>query len=323
MARSTATRDSGWSAGHKALAERIAEWIDGLADRAAAAEAIAALGEAAVPGLREYLRLGPEVIPQPRCFAVAMLARLRGEAATEALRVTLRGNGFHGLPPQLAESEYVVKNTAMEALAVRDYPLLADDVAFGIGERLRAAIVAAGRLRCASQAGVLLRLLDDDVLAESAADALAALGADAVSAAVQERVDAWLTEAELTARARLAAIRALRVLRAVHGALAEASLARALHAKHPAVRAAAALLAWPRRRDDAIIDPLMRGALGFDRALADDCRVALQADAVAAHAAAQAALRRNAEPGLYGSVRPLDAEQLRWLDEFIRAGSGS
>jgi hypothetical protein len=305
-------------ANRDATMEPIAAWIDDIAGHAEAAEAIAKLGEAAIPGLRDYLGRGPQVIPQPRCFAVSMLARLHEEASTNALREVLRDNVLHGLTPQLAESEYVVKSAAMEALAARSYPALADDVAFGVGERLRAAVTAAGRLRQSGLAEALTGLLDDDVLADTAAEALIVLGAPA-SVAIRARLDAWLMEAGLSARRRLALLRALRVMYAVHGAVPVATLEHALRAEHPAVRAAASLLAWPRRRDMTLADNLLHGALCFDRDLADDCRQVLRGCGPQTLGAANAALQRNAEPDLYGTLRPLTSEQHDWLVRFMRA----
>lgn len=305
-----------------AHAQRIAAWIDDIAGHADAAEAIAKLGEAAVPGLRDYLGRGPEIIPQPRCFAVAMLARLHGEAATRALRAVLRDNALHRLTPQLAESEYVVKSAAMEALAERDYPTRADDVAFGVGERLRAAVAAAGRFGQSGLAEALAGLLDDDVLADTAVAALIALG-ESAAAALAARLDTWLVEAELSARRRLALLRALHVLRVVHGAVPPMVLEHALRAQHPAVRAAASLLASLHRRDASIVKNLLHGALSFDRGLTDDCRNALQGSGSQALQAANEALRRNAEPDLYGTQHPLSSEQRDWLVRFIRTSGGS
>jgi hypothetical protein len=297
-------------------AEQIAAWIEDLADRAAAAEAIAALGEAAVPGLRDYFRRGPEVIPQPRCFAVAMLARLHGEAATSALRAVLRDNRLRGLTPQLAESEYVVKSAAMEALVARGDPSLPDDVAFGIRERLRPAVVAAARLRQDGVAEALAGLLDDDVLADTAVESLIAIGTPAV-AAITARLDAWRLEGESSARRRLATIRALRVLYRVAGEDSPATR-RALDDPHPAVRAAAALPAWPRRRDFPILDALLHGACGFDRELADDCRAALEHAGAESIEPVRDALRRDAEPDLYGQSQRLSSAQQDWLTKHLR-----
>ncbi len=310
--------DTSMSINQDTDAEQVAAWVGNLAGHAEAVNAITALGEAAIPGLRAYLARGPEIVPQARCFAVAMLARLHGEAATDALRDVLRGHPLHGLSPQLAESEYVVKNAAMDALATRPYPRLKDDVAFGIGERLRTAVAAAGRLRQGDTADVMVALLDDDVLAETAVDSLATLGAPAV-AAITVWLDAWLVEMDLSVRRRLAIVRALRVLRVLHGEIPTKTVEHALQAASPAVRAAASLLVWPQCRDENIRDNLLHGALGRDWGLADACRDALQPPGPQMLEAAQAALQRDAEPDMYGDLHPLGTEQKDWLTRFIRA----
>jgi hypothetical protein len=105
----------------------------------------------------------------------------------------------------------------------------------------------------------------------------------------------------------------------VCGAIPAVTLERALHADHPVVRAAAALSAWPGHRGRWIIDDLLRGALGFDRDVADACREALRHSAPQALDAANAALRRNAEPDLYGVLHPLTTEQRDWLARFTHS----
>lgn len=294
-------------------AVQIAAWADSPAEHAHAAEMLAQWGEDAIPGLRGYLCRDPQVIPQPRCFAVAMLARLHADAATSALRDVLHAHPLHTLAPAFAEAEYVVKCDVVDALAVRVYAARDADIACGVSERLRAAVIAAGRLRLTAIADALVDLLDDDVLAEAAMQSLAALGA-AAGNAITPRLDAWLTEAELSARRRLALIRALRVLRQTSITAKPApALRRALADAHPAVRAAAALLAWPTQRDGGVIEALLHGALGFDRDLADACRVALDASDVDVGIFARAARQRNAEPDLYGKPRPLSPAQRDWL----------
>ncbi|MGH8233309.1 MAG: hypothetical protein ACREPU_03830 [Rhodanobacteraceae bacterium] len=294
------------------LSRRIADWIDDIASHAEAADAIAAMREAAIPGIRAYLARGPQVVPQTRCFAVAMLARMHLPAATQAMREVLRANRLHSLSSTFAESEYVVKSGALEALATRADDALADDVVFGISERLRVAVDIAGRLQFAEVAVQLVDFLDDDVLAETAMDALAAMGPKA-AAAIAPRLDAWLTEAEFSARRRLAVIRALRVMHHVHADGTRRTIQHASNDWHPAVRAAGALLAWPARRDATTIECLVHGAVGFDRGLADDCREALTGVGTELVEPVRGVLRRSSEPGLYGDEQALSSEQHDWL----------
>lgn len=298
------------------LQAQVSRWIDDLAGHAQAADAIGALGDAAVPALRAYLATEPQPVPHARAFAVAMLARLPGAGPTAALREALRAHPLESLAPPCAESECVVKNDAMEELVRRGCAGLADDVAFGVHERLRAAVDAVGRLELVALAGALVDLLDDDVLAEDATTALVALGT-ASARAIEARLDAWLTEAEWSARRRLALIRALRVLHRTGSAGAGPVIARALQAPDPALRAAAALLAWRTRRDQALLDPLVRGAIGFDRELADDCRSVLDESGVDIAEHAQRAWQRNAEPDLYGGLHTLQSRQKAWLRKHM------
>lgn len=296
---------------------RMAAWIDDLAGHGEAADTIAALGEAAIPALAAYLAGDPQAIPQARCFAVAMLGRLRTGTATAALREVLRAHPLKSLAPLYAESEYVVKSDVLDALALRSYPELHDDIAFGVDERLCAAVAAAGRLGLSALADVLVGLLDDDVLADDAIASLTVLGQSS-SRAIMMRLDAWLLEAELSARQRLALIRALRVLHRIDGAFDSLVITRALKAPHPALRAAAALLIWPARRDPAVVESLLHGAIGVDRELAGDCRVALEQAGADIQEQARRALRRNAEPDLYGQSRSLSSEQQDWLKRHTR-----
>lgn len=304
--------------GQNNLTCQIADLIEDIAGHTEAADAIAAMGQAAIPGIREYLGRGPQVVPQPRCFAVAMLARLHAPEAAQVLREVLHANPLHSLSPLFAESEYVVKSDALLALAARDDDELADDVAFGISERLRVAAGIAGRFKRDDLATSLADFLDDDVLAETAMDALVAMGPNA-TAAMAPRLDAWLTEAGFSARRRLAVIRALRVMHRLCATGTKQVIQHALDDEHPAVRAAGALLAWPARRDEVAIESLVHGAVGFDRGLADDCREAMAGAGAELVESAQRVLQRNTEPDLYGDEQVLTSEQRDWLVRCLNA----
>lgn len=304
--------------GHHEPSRPIAELIDQIAGHAEAADAIAAMGESAIPGIGDYLARGPQVVPQPRCFAVTMLARLHAPEATQVLREVLHANLLHSLSPPFAESEYVVKSDVLLVLAAREDDELADDVAFGISERLRVAADIAGRFRLAGATASLVDFLDDDVLAETAMDALGAIGPNTVAAMVP-RLDAWLTEAGFSARRRLAVVRALRVLHRLQATGTRQVIQRALEDEHPSVRAAAALLAWPARRDEVVIESLLHGAVGFELGLADDCREALVGAGAEVIELVQRALQRNTEPDLYGDEHALSSGQRDWLVRYMNA----
>jgi hypothetical protein len=299
-------------------AGQVADWIDDLAGHAHSADAIAALGDAAIPGLREYLARGPQAVPQARCFAVAMLARLPARAATEVLREVLRTHPLKSLAPPFAESEYVVKSDALVALGARTYREHFDDIIFGLHERLRVAVEAAGRWHVTSAIGPLLDFLEDDVLAAAAVDALTAMQETSCDAIVTN-LDAWCEEAALSSRRRLALIRAMRVLHGCGRFVDTGVLRHLLAAQHPAVRAAAALLVRPTDRDTAMIESLLHGALGFDRELAGDCRMVLEQAGGNLCQPARQALQRNAEPDLYGQLHTLTSAQRDWLLRYLEA----
>ncbi|MGH8118457.1 MAG: hypothetical protein ACREPJ_14350 [Rhodanobacteraceae bacterium] len=300
------------------ITAQVAAWIDDFPGHAQAVDAIAALGEAAIPALRAYVAGDPQAIPQARCFAVAMLARFDADTATSALRAVLRLHPLKALAPPYAESEYVVKSEALQALCRRSCPQLADDIAIAVHERLRVGVRAVGTHGLAGLADAVVDVLDDDVLAEAAAGALALVGS-ASTTAIMPRLDAWLAEAEWSARRRLALLRALRVLHGLHARLGPGVSTHALAAVHPAVRAAAALLAWPGRRDPVVTEALLRGAVGCDRDLADLCRAASEQAGPDLPGSARQALRRNAEPDIYGELHPLSAAQRDWLERRLRA----
>lgn len=303
---------------HNDIAGQVADWIDDLGDHAHSADAIAALGDAAIPGLHEYLAQGPQAVPQARCFAVAMLARLPTRAATEALREVLRTQPLKSLAPPFTESEYVVKSDALVALGARTYPEHFDDITFGLHERLRVAVEAAGRRHVTSAIGPLLDFLEDDVLAVAAADALTAMREMSCDA-IETNLDAWCEEAALSSRRRLALIRAMRVLHCCGRSVDTGVLRHLLAAQHPAVRAAAALLIQPTDRDAAMNETLLHGALGFDRELADDCRMVLEQAGGNLCRPARQALQRNAEPDLYGQLHTLTSAQREWLLRYLEA----
>lgn len=293
----------------------VAAWIDDIAGHAQATEAIAGMGDCAIGAIADYLRASPQVIPQPRCFAVAMLVRLDAAEATGALREVLRNHPLRELAPQLAYAEYVVKNDAMQALLARGYPELAVDVAFGIQERLPAAVRGVAQLNLSPLAPALVVLLDDDVLADTVSQVLTGLGTSA-SNALLARLDGWLWQSPYSARLRLATIRGLLVLARIGAPVDSESkriLGRALHDPHPLVQAAGALVLWPLQHGDDLVAELVRGALGHDQVLASACCVALAQTGSALLRPAMRAVQRDAEPDLYGYTHAPADDQRRWL----------
>lgn len=254
----------------------VAAWIDDLAEPEQATERIMALGHAAIGPLIAYLDRGPQLVSQPRVFAVRMLARLHDSRVILQLRKLLHENPLHGLSAALAESEYRVKDAVLESLVAQAGLAAADDVAFGVcSERLPAAVRAAGALRLRALVPALTALLTDDVLAEPAATALHTMQPDSASG-VMSAVGDWLDAETDTPRTRLALIRAFRWL-AEAGIATDAALReRALSHPCTPVRSAAALSAPATNVSAAVVGALAHGALAVDESLAMDCRQRLQ-----------------------------------------------
>jgi hypothetical protein len=300
--------------GHDPQADvaRVAGWIDDLAAHEQATERIMAMGLAAVEPLADYLRRGPQAISQPRVLAVRMLARLHDARVPGLLRRLLHDHPLHGLPPHLAESEYRVKDAAVEALALTQGCATAEDVLFAIRhERLPAAVRAAGFLRLTSLAPALAGLLADDVLAEPAATALSALRPESV-AIVEAHIRAWLDAETDTARTRLGLVRGFAWL--ATGPAARDDTLQRQGLRHPcaAVRAAAAL-AMREGAAEPVVQALAHGVLGRDGLLALACRDRLRHIGPALFEPAMDALCADAEPDVYGNLHPADGNARRWL----------
>lgn len=303
------------------LRQRIFAAVDNLAAHTATEKWLAQLGVATIAPLSAYLDQPPAPIPQARCFAVAMLARLRDETATRALRRHLYAHPLATLEPVPAQAEFVVKNDLVAALAERHYPELERDLGFALDhERLPAAARAVGRLRMTALGSTLATLLEDDTLAVPAAQALLALGEpgrQSLLAALQVHLEAPHADV----RNRRALIRVLLALGHVPQAPDMAWLAAALRYPHAQVRAAAARLAWRARPRPGLRRALLHGALGNDLELADACRTALQT-CDWPERAALCCLRRGWEPDVYGDRSGLTPEAYAWLfRNSLRSGS--
>lgn len=254
----------------------VAAWIDDLAEPEQATERIMAMGHAAIGPLIAYLGRGPQLVSQPRVFAVRMLARLHDARTTDCLSQLLHDNPLHGLPAALTESEYRVKNAALESLVEQIGSAAAADVAFGVlSERLPAAVRAAGKLQLYALVPALVALFSDDVLADTAATALHSMRPDCVPGMLAA-VNDWLDAETDTPRMRLALIRAFRWL--AEAGIAPGSVLQERALAHPCllVRSAAALAAPATDVSEAIVGALAHGALVTDERLARDCRQRLQ-----------------------------------------------
>ena len=286
---------------------RVESWIDDLSAHEQATECIMAMGSAALEPLLHYLERGPQLVSQPRVFAVTMLARLRDPRVPHVLRRLLHDHLLHGLPALLAEAEYRVKDAVVEAMVYTQACATMEDVAFAMqSERLPAAVRAAGVLHLVLLAPALSGLLIDDVLAASAAIALSALQPESI-AAVTESIRSWLNTNSETTRTRLGLVRGFGWMGAISATGESALQERGLQHLSTLVRAAAAL-SMHDAKAPRVVAAFVHGALASDVMLALACRHRLQDVGEMLFDPAMNALGENAEPDIYGNFHPAEAE---------------
>ncbi|GAB2582975.1 hypothetical protein ISP15_07550 [Dyella jejuensis] len=290
---------------------QVAAWLDDLARREMAIEAIAALGSRAIDPLASYLEHGPQPVSQSRVLAVEMLGRLHDARVPKLLRKLLRAQPLHDLPPELFESEYRVKDAAIKAL-VTQQNATENDVAWGIqSERLPSAVRAAGTLGLASLLPSIVGLLTDDVLAAPAESALQALRPESIRPLLAA-IQAWLDPSQDTPRIRLALIRAFRWLAAANVTVTENLTDQALDHASPMVQGAAALVVRDRQAP-SIVAALLHGALSKEPLLAFDCRDRLQEVEQPLVEPALEALHIDRETDVYGNAHASDIWGRYWL----------
>jgi hypothetical protein len=294
------------------ITSQVRTLIDDFANHGGATERILALGEGAITPLRRYLSDGAQVIPQGRLLAVSMLARFQCSQAREGVRDVLHGTRLHELPLAWQNAEYRVKDTAIRLLLTHAYPEQLTDVVYAVEkERLPSAVALAGELGLSSLAPLLVTMLEDDVLERAAGLSLKALGTLGQTAILQA-LPVLFDDAQSRVRSRLAVIRALLLLHQDPYAVLPSWVVSCTRKEaHPGVRAAGALLANGFNRDD--MDMLVHGALSDYTSLASACRERLVDQGLEFVIAALAALRRNAEPDIYGNQHPLGRSAIRWL----------
>lgn len=291
---------------------QVEGWIDELAAPEQATERIMAMGNAAIEPLLHYLQRGPQLVSQPRVFAVKMLARLHDVRVPDVLRTLLHEHALHGLSPPLAESEYRVKDAVIEAMVFTQACATAIDIVFAVqSERLPTAVRAAGTMHVVSLAPILVELLTDDVLAAPAADALSALQPESATE-VTAALHAWLNTNAETTRTRLGLIRGFSWL-ATAPTIGERTLQeQGLQHANALVRAAVAL-SMRDVRAVPVVSALIHGVLGSDALLGLACRSRLQKMDEPLFESIMDALRANTEADVYGNRHPADADGRRWL----------
>jgi HEAT repeat protein len=222
--RSRAVRALGRTAGPAAL-PRLVGALDDEHDavRAAAVEALVAIGSPAVPELVAALSSPGEFARQSAAEALGLLKEASARAA---------------LLGRLRDPVLDVRAAAVEALSAIGDPAAVPGLLGALTDqtediRARAAIALGAIRDAAAVPGLLAALRDPDgVVRWWAADALGAIGSPAV-----EGLAGVLGAAAGSAGARLVAARALGT---IGDPVAVAALARALHDEHAMVRAAAA-----------------------------------------------------------------------------------
>ena len=287
-------------------------WIDDLSAPERSTERIMAMGNAALEPLLHYLQREPQLVSQPREFAVKMLTRLHDVRVPDALRTLLHEHPLHHLSATLAESEYRVKDVVVEAMVFTQACATMADIVFAVqSERLPAAVRAAGTMHLASLAPTLAELLTDDVLAAPAAAALSDLQPES-AAAVMEVLRAWLNTNADTTRTRLGLIRGFSWL-ATTSTMGERAL-QEQGLQHPSVLVgAAAALSMRNLVTTPVVSALVHGALGSDALLVLACRNRLQEIGETVFEPIMDALRENAGADVYGNRHPADVDARRWL----------
>lgn len=305
------------------LDRKVAELLDDLAHHREAAAEISALGERAVDPLRRYLDGPPQSFPHARQLAVRMLGLIGGPAAIAALRALLTRHDLAALAPALAQSEYAVKDEAVVQLLRLERSELAEEyLAAFRRDRLPAAADALARLGVTAAIPDLVAALEDDVLAQRAADGLRRFGASAGAGLVRalgERHGASEPggESRVSRQRRMTAALLL-------GELASPASATPLRVLlgdgNPNVAAAAA--AALARCDPARLSKLQRRAIVFgglspEWRLRGRCQEVAQGIGADCAPAAAEALAAETVVDLYGVPAVVDRAQRRWLVALI------
>jgi HEAT repeat protein len=311
------------------LDRTVARLLDDLAHHGVATVEIPALGERAVEPLAHYLEGPPQSFPHARQLAVRLLGLVGGPAAVEVLRALLSRHDLTALSPVLAQSEYAVKDEAVVQLLRLGGADFGEEFLRAFRrDRLPTAAEALARCRVTAAIPDLIAALEDDLLAERAADALRRFGADAAPALVaalrQRHGESPPTgESRVSRRRRIAAATLLGEL----GDPAAATPLRSLsNDANPAVAAAAA--AALAALDPAHVTPaqcraIVAGAVSPEWRVRARCQEAAGSLGAACVPAAVAAVTEATAVDLYGVPAPVERASTRWLIAFILEHAGS
>ena len=305
------------------LDRTVARLLDDLAHHDLATSEIPALGERAIAPLARYLDGPPQSFPHARQLAARLLGLIGGPTAVQTLRSLLTRHDLATLSPALAQSEYAVKDEAVVQLLRLERTDLGDEfLAAFHRDRLPSAADALARCGVSAAIPDLVAALEDDLLAQRAADALRRFGPRAVPelvASVRERHGerSAATESRVSRCRRIAAAT---LLGEIGERTAVTPLRFLLQDAHPAVAAAAAAAL-------AALDPdhvppgqcraIIAGAVSPEWRVWDRCREAADSLADACVAAAVAAVHDTETVDLYDVPVPIDRAGRRWLIAFI------
>ena len=311
------------------LDRTVARLLDDLAHHGLATAEIPALGERAIAPLTRYLDGPPQSFPHARQLAARLLGLIGGPAAVETLRSLLTRHDLAILSPALAQSEYAVKDEAVVQLLRLERTDLGDEfLAAFRRDHLPSAADALARCGVSAAIPDLVTALEDDLLAQRAADALRRFGPRAVPelvASVRERHGerSAATESRVSRCRRIAAATLLGEIRE---RAAVTPLRFLLQDAHPAVAAAAA--AALAALDPDHVSPgqcraIIAGAVSPEWRVWDRCREAADSLADACVAAAVAAVHDTETVDLYDVPVPIDRARRRWLIAFILEHAGA
>jgi HEAT repeat protein len=280
------------------------------------------LGDKPVQALGEYLAGSPEAIPQSRVGAVSALAAIGTPSALEQLKKALFNYELKDLPPILAQSEYVVKNTIVEEfLRKQSVSPACDFLDVFRRYRLPASMRAIVKYRILEGVPLLVKALEDDVLATRAAEALQQFGSEAITAIMQELTISRLLESALTSRvSRQKQILAAGVLGSIGDPIAKPMLAQLANSDDPniAASAIAAFIKFDNARislEEATV--LLKGALSYEWMVRGICREAATQIGDIGSQAALSLINLKSFPDLYGNFHDITEPIKSWLVAYI------